>query len=81
MYGFNQSFISTATTTSDSSEVKPPQRLMNNVSQRSVYQPGQTPNMMGEAYRPIGKTDFQFKDFLNEGNKVEEVYWFKIICL
>lgn len=47
---------------------------MNNVSQRSVYQQGQTPNMLGEAYRPIGgKTDFQFKDFLNDDNKVEEV--------
>lgn len=47
---------------------------MNNVPQKSVYQQGQTPNMMGEAYQPIGKTDFQFKDFLNdEKNKVEEV--------
>lgn len=45
---------------------------MNN-AQKSVYQQGQTPNMLGEAYRPIGKTDFQFKDFLNDESKVEEV--------
>jgi len=49
------------------------QRLMNNVPPKSVYQQGQTPNTLGEAYRPIGKTDFQFKDFLNDENKVEEV--------
>lgn len=47
---------------------------MNNESQTSVYQKGQTPNMLGEAYRPIGKADFQFKDFLNdEKANVEEV--------
>jgi len=47
---------------------------MNNEPQTSVYQKGQTPNMLGEAYRPIGKTNFQFQDFLNdEKNKVEEV--------
>lgn len=45
---------------------------MNN-AQKSVYQQGQTPSMLGEAYRPIGKTDFQFKDFLNDESKVEEV--------
>lgn len=49
------------------------QRLMNNVPQKSVYQQGQTPNTLGEAYRPIGKTGFQFKDFLNDESKVEEV--------
>lgn len=53
--------------------VKIPQRLMNNVPQKSVYQQGQTPNTLGEAYRPIGKTDFQFKNFLNDESKVEEV--------
>lgn len=58
--------------------VKTPQRLMNNVPQKSVYQQGQTPNTLGEAYRPIGKTDFQFKDFLNDESKIEEVYKFKI---
>jgi len=46
---------------------------MNNVSPKSVYQQDQTPNMLGEAYRPIGTTNFQFKDFLNEESKVEEV--------
>lgn len=46
---------------------------MNNAPPKSVYQQGQTPNMLGEAYRPIGKTNFQFKDFLNDENKVEEV--------
>lgn len=46
---------------------------MNNAPQKSVYQQGQTPNMLGEAYQPIGKTDFQFKDFLDDKNKVEEV--------
>jgi len=49
------------------------QKLMNNVPSKSVYQQGETPNMLGEAYRPIGKTNFQFKDFLNDENKVEEV--------
>ncbi|XP_050427766.1 dosage compensation regulator [Adelges cooleyi] len=48
-------------------------RLMSNIPERSVYQQGQTPNMLGEAYRPIGREDFQFKDFLlNQGQKVEE---------
>lgn len=46
---------------------------MNNAPVKSVYQQGQTPNTLGEAYRPIGKTDFQFKDFLNDESKVEEV--------
>jgi len=55
-----------------------PQRLMNNEPQKSVYQQGQTPNMLGEAYRPIGKTNFQFKDFLNDESKVEEVKSFKL---
>lgn len=55
------------------------QRLMNNVPSKSVYQQGQTPNMLGEAYRPIGKTNFQFKDFLNEESKVEEVKSFFIL--
>lgn len=49
-----------------------PQRIMGNFSQTSVYQQGKTPNMLGEAYRPIGKKEFEFKEFLNE-NKVEEV--------
>jgi len=53
--------------------VKAPQRLMNNEAPKSVYEQGQTPNMLGEAYRPIGKTNFQFKDFLNDESKVEEV--------
>ncbi|XP_022167135.1 dosage compensation regulator [Myzus persicae] len=57
---------------SNDSMVKAPGRLMNNEPPKSVYQQGQTPNMLGEAYRPIGKTDFQFKDFLNEESKVEE---------
>lgn len=52
---------------------------MNNVPQKSVYQQGQTPNMLGEAYRPIGKTDFQFKDFLNDKIIVEEVKSFWLI--
>lgn len=52
---------------------KAPQRFMNNEPQKSVYQQGHTPNTLGEAYRPIGKTDFQFKDFLNDESKVEEV--------
>lgn len=46
---------------------------MNNEAPKSVYEQGQTPNMLGEAYRPIGKTNFQFKDFLNDESKVEEV--------
>jgi len=46
---------------------------MNNMPPKSVYQQGQNPNMLGEAYRPMGKTDFQFKDFLNDESKVEEV--------
>ncbi|XP_060872355.1 dosage compensation regulator [Metopolophium dirhodum] len=57
---------------SNDSMVNASQRLMNNVPPKSVYQQGQTPNMLGEAYRPIGKTNFQFKDFLNDENKVEE---------
>ncbi|XP_050532289.1 ATP-dependent RNA helicase A protein [Daktulosphaira vitifoliae] len=49
------------------------QQLLTNPPERSVYQYGQTPNTLGEAYRPIGKEDFQFKDFLaNQGQKVEE---------
>lgn len=56
---------------------------MSNVPHKSVYQQGQTPNMLGEAYLPIGKTDFQFKDFLNDHSKVEEVkylnYFIKIV--
>ncbi|XP_029345786.1 dosage compensation regulator [Acyrthosiphon pisum] len=57
---------------SNDSMVNASQRLMDNVPPKSVYQQGQTPNMLGEAYRPIGKTNFQFKDFLNDENKVEE---------
>ncbi|CAI6362148.1 unnamed protein product [Macrosiphum euphorbiae] len=57
---------------SNDSMVNASQRLMNNVPPKSVYQQGQTPNMLGEAYRPIGKANFQFKDFLNDQNKVEE---------
>jgi len=57
---------------SNDSMVNSSQRFMNNIPPKSVYQQGQTPNMLGEAYRPIGKTDFQFKDFLNDENKVEE---------
>lgn len=52
---------------------------MNNVPQKSVYEQGVTPNTLGEAYRPIGKVDFQFKDFLNDESKVEEVNSFLII--
>lgn len=48
---------------------------------KSVYQQGQTPNMLGEAYRPIGKTDFKFKDFLNDENKVEEVKSFILLII
>lgn len=62
----------------NSSLIKPPGRLMNNIPQKSVYQQGQTPNMLGQAYQPIGKTDFQFKDFLNDQSKVEEVKWLYI---
>lgn len=69
-----QHFISAA---SDSS-VNTPKRFMNNVPEQSVYEQGQTPNMLGEAYRPIGKTDFEFKDFLNDSNKVEEVKCFNM---
>lgn len=64
---------------SDSSGITS-QRLMNNVPEKSVYQQGQTPSTLGEAYRPMGKTDFQFKDFLNEG-KVEEVKYLKVCTI
>lgn len=49
---------------------------MSNESQTSVYQKGQTPSTLGEAYRPFGRTDFQFQDFLlnQEKSKVEEVH-------
>jgi len=61
--------------------VKVSQRLINNVPLKSVYQQGQTPNMLGEAYRPIGKTNFQFKDFLNDESKVEEVKSFEFLII
>jgi len=54
---------------------------MSNVPPKSVYQQGQTPNMLGEAYRPIGKANFQFKDFLNDQNKVEEVKSFLLLVI
>ncbi|XP_027854548.2 dosage compensation regulator isoform X1 [Aphis gossypii] len=58
--------------TSNDSTVNSSPRLMNNMPPKSVYQQGQNPNMLGEAYLPMGKTDFQFKDFLNDESKVEE---------
>lgn len=57
---------------SNDSTVNSSPRLMNNMPPKSVYQQGQNPNMLGEAYQPMGKTDFQFKDFLNDESKVEE---------
>lgn len=57
--------------------IQTPQRIVNNFPQKSVYQLGETPNMLGEAYRPIGKQEFEFKEFLND-NKVEEVKYFKL---
>jgi len=30
-------------------------------------------NMLGEAYQPVGKANFQFNDFLNDVSNVEEV--------
>lgn len=55
--------------------IQTPQKVVKNCPQKSVYQQGETPNMLGEAYRPIGKQEFEFKEFLNE-NKVEEVKYF-----
>jgi len=47
---------------------------MNNIMPpKSVYQESQTPDMLGEAYRPMGKTDFQFKEFSNDESKVEDI--------
>ncbi|KAF0752625.1 dosage compensation regulator isoform X2 [Aphis craccivora] len=57
---------------SNDSTVNSSPRLMNNMPPKSVYQQGQNPNILGEAYQPMGKTDFQFKDFLNDESKVEE---------
>ncbi|CAI6371263.1 unnamed protein product [Macrosiphum euphorbiae] len=45
------------------------QRLMNNVQPKSAYQENKTPNILGEAYRPVGKANFQFNDFLNDKSK------------
>eukprot|EP00102_Acyrthosiphon_pisum_P022829 XP_016660039.1 PREDICTED: dosage compensation regulator-like isoform X3 [Acyrthosiphon pisum] len=47
------------------------QKLMN-VPPKSVYQDHETPKMLGESYRPVGKANFQFNDFLNDENNVEE---------
>jgi len=46
---------------------------MNNLPPKSVYQEDETPNMLGEAYRPVGKAHFQSNDFLNDESNVEEV--------
>jgi len=47
------------------------QRLMNNVLLKSAYQENETPNMLGDAYRPNGNV--QFKNCLNDNSLVKKV--------